>query len=359
MNAMPPTTDPTSLPVTVAFFSANPPSLTPLDLEGERLAIESALAAVGLHDVIEIRNHPGSTPDDLQKVLLQRRPTIVQFSGHGQTTHPSGLMMHGQSPHQPTAVSGEALGHLLARVGRDVRLVVLNACYSAEQAAAIGAHVDFVIGMHDPIGDQAARVFAVALYRALAFGNPIQSAFDLGVNALMLEGLSLDVDIPRLHVREGADPTATALAPAPKGEDAPRWDVFLCYARVDRPYVQPLAAALEQRQLRVFFYERTPGEVRSRRLEQALDASDHGIVVASPTSMEDPWVREQYPVLLDNAVMDDHLLIPVLVGEGELRMPPFLRIRQPADLRGKTDGEWDAEIDAIVRALRRHRAARG
>ena len=44
-------------------------------------------------------------------------------------------------------------------------MVVLNACHSHEQAKAIVQEIDFVVGMADSIGDEAARVFAAAFYR--------------------------------------------------------------------------------------------------------------------------------------------------------------------------------------------------
>lgn len=353
---MPPTP---SLPITVAFFSANPPALVELDLEGERLAIESELRDVGLGDVVELRNHSAATPNDLQRVLLMRRPTIVQFSGHGCPAR-GGILMYGGDPLFPTAVSGEALSRLFGLVASQVRLVVLNACYSARQAAAIGTQVDFMIGMHDAITDTAARVFAVALYRALAFGHTIQTAFDLAVNALMLEGLGPDVDLPRLHIRAGADATAVALAPAPKDEDASTWDAYLCYARVDRPHVHRLALALERRKLRVFFdeWENSYGESSWGSLARGIEGSNHGIMAISATAMQEPGMEEKYEALLNKAVMQKRLLIPTLVGGGELTMPLFLGTRHPADLRGKTDAEWDAVVEKIAGALRGQRPPR-
>ena len=63
--------------------------------------------------------------------------------------------------------------------------------------------VDFVVGMRDEIGDEAARVFAAAFYRGLGFGSTVQEAFDQGVLDLRLAGLTEDADVPRLRVRVG------------------------------------------------------------------------------------------------------------------------------------------------------------
>ena len=107
------------------------------------------------------------------------------------------------------AVSTEALARLFAVLGEDIRVVVLNACYSAEQAEAIAGVIDCVVGMSDRIGDSAARVFAASFYRGLGFGRSVQSALDLGIAALMVAGLHADT--PRLHVRPGVDAAAVHL----------------------------------------------------------------------------------------------------------------------------------------------------
>jgi hypothetical protein len=376
---MPPSTGAVSGPPTIVFFTANPSSLTKLDLDGELRAIEDELEKVGLRDVLRLQSRPDATPADLQRVLLAERPTVVQLSGHGRgrvpgsharrgaattrelvldvdayVSRPTGIMLHGDRPGETKVVSGEALGHLFSTVGPSIRLVVLNACHSAEQAAAILEHVDFVVGIDGAILDTAAKAFAVAFYRALAHGQTIAAAFDLGVNQLMLEGLGEDVRMPVLEVRAGADARQARLVAAPKTEDDAEWDVYITYAAVDREIVRQLAVELHERKLRVFFDEWTVGygTVTSRRLEEGLRNALHGIVAASPRTMTEPWVKEQYAALLDNAVMRGRRLIPVLIGSDEADLPPFLRTRTPVTLGVETGDAHRQAIDAIARAIR-------
>lgn len=361
-------------PPIVAFFTANPSSTSPLDLEGEVQAIAAELDTMGLEGVLQFEHHRATTPAALQRTLLSSRPTIVQFSGHGRASrtivprHPSrsardlvadplpeagGIMLQGDSGAAAKLVSGRALGDLLAKAGSSVRLVFLNACHSAAQAQALVEHVDFVIGLDGAILDEAARVFAVALYRALALGRPLAEAFDLGVNALMLEVLG-DVELPVLRARRGADPRKTRFVAAPKANDGLAWDVFVSYAHADREVVRPLALALHQRHLRVFFdeWEITPGTVAVRRREQGVEGSTHGILAFSPRTMAQPWVQQEYVALLDKAVTEGRLLIPVLIGRGDAKLPLFLRARQPVDLRGLTGAALRDQVGLIVRALR-------
>ena len=86
----------------------------------------------------------------------------------------------------------------------DLRCVVLNACYSAEQAEAIAQSVDCVVGMASAIGDQSAIGFAKAFYQALAYGWSVQEAFELGSVQIGLEGLP-DENVPKLLVRPGVN----------------------------------------------------------------------------------------------------------------------------------------------------------
>ena len=62
----------------------------------------------------------------------------------------------------------------------DLRCVVLNACYSEQQAHVIHRHIDYVIGMQKEIADTAAINFSRGFYDALFAGEPVHRAFDLG-----------------------------------------------------------------------------------------------------------------------------------------------------------------------------------
>ncbi len=366
-------------PPVVAFFTANPSSTSPLDLEGEAQAIAAELDAVGLEGVLQFEHQHATTPTALQRALLLSQPTIVQFSGHGRAgrkaqarqrsrssrdlvppeplAEAGGIMLHGNDDAAVKTVPGRALGDLFAKAGSTVRLVFLNACHSATQVQAIVEHVGFVIGIDGAIADEAARVFAVALYRALALGRSIEEAFQLGRNALMLEGLDDDVELPVLRARRGADPRKTTLVAAPKADDGVSWDVFISYAQADREVVHPLAVELHQRHFRVFFdeWDAMAGEVVARRLEQGVEGSTHGLLAVSPRTMAEPRVQEVYAALLDKAVTEGRLLIPVLVGRGDAKLPAFLRTRHCVDLRGLEQAAQREQIGVIARALRGQR----
>lgn len=65
--------------------------------------------------------------------------------------------------------------------------VVLNACYSEQQAKAIANHIDCVIGMSKAISDAAAISFSTSFYQALGYGKDVKTAFNLGCGQIDLE----------------------------------------------------------------------------------------------------------------------------------------------------------------------------
>lgn len=368
-------------PPLVAFLSANPSSLTPLDLEGEVREIDEELGASGLGGLLRVESLSALTPRTLQRALLLERPAVVHFSGHGRgwgstpparsarspfprdlaadpsSDEPTGIVLQGDHPGALRVVSGDVLGRVFARARASVQLVVLNACHSAEQLEAIAEHVDFVIGMRGTITDGAAKVFSAALYRGLALGRTIQDAFELGVDAIALEGWSSDQHRPELRARSGADPGVTTVVEPPPDDDGMTWDVFIAHADIDQAPALRIAEELHHRHLRVFVHawEVGHGEQTVQRREQGVLGSTHGIVAMSARTMAEPWVQAQYHALLDKAVRHERRLIPVLIGSGTTELPPFLRTRHFVDLRGISDEVYSERLDAIVRAIRGQR----
>jgi hypothetical protein len=187
----------------ILFFAANPTATSRLSLDEEVRAITEKIRAAKFRDTIALLTAWSVRPDDLLQYLNEHDPTIVHFSGHGGGV--TGLVLQGDSGN-PILVKARALGELFKNLKGKVRLVVLNACDSLVQAKAIAKEIDCVIGMRVSIGDEAARVFAASLYRAIGFGRSIKEAFDQGKTALMLDGIP-EADTPTLITRKGVDPS--------------------------------------------------------------------------------------------------------------------------------------------------------
>jgi formylglycine-generating enzyme required for sulfatase activity len=121
---------------------------------------------------------------DLHELLLRHRPEIVHFCGHGSGQR--GLVFEGNDGGEQW-VRTEALSDLFRLFASHVGCVLLNACYSEEQADAIVNHIDYVVGMNQEIRDDAAIAFSKGFYRALGYDRSINDAFEFGKNAIQLE----------------------------------------------------------------------------------------------------------------------------------------------------------------------------
>jgi hypothetical protein len=185
---------------TILFLAANPAGTSHLRLDEEARDIASKVRGALHRDSFAFRTWWALRPDDLQQALLDEAPTVLHFSGHGEGV--CGIVLHGESG-AARSVSADALRDLLIVLKDNIRVVVLNACYSAQQAEAIVGVVDVVIGMTASVSDAASRAFAAAFYRALGAGRSVGNAFDLGVNAIRLEGLDNDQAAPVMLERLG------------------------------------------------------------------------------------------------------------------------------------------------------------
>lgn len=188
--------------IRILMLAANPLSTSRLAIEEEARAIDQELRRARDRDTFELITCWAVRPADLLAHLNRYRPHIVHFSGHGARDGQL-LLSAGDGRDQP--VSAAALAELFRVMRDDVRVVLLNACYTAAQAQAISQHIDFVLGTRSAIEDAAAAVFAPAFYSALGFGRTIPQAFEQARTALIVHGLPVH-NAPELLARPGADP---------------------------------------------------------------------------------------------------------------------------------------------------------
>ena len=193
--------------IKAVFFAANPLDLQPLRLDVEAREITAKVRASKYRDVLELIPVLATRPDDLLQALNTHRPQIVHFSGHG-TTAGEIVLVDDQGQAKP--VTAQALKSLFTTFKDDIRLVILNACYSEKQAVAITSVIDCAVAINDAITDAAAIIFTGSFYRALGFGRSVRDAFDQGITALMLEGIA-EEHKPQLLVREDVDPSSLVL----------------------------------------------------------------------------------------------------------------------------------------------------
>ena len=135
-----------------------------LNLDREIRDLRNVIEASRNRQEFEVEDALAVRVGDLQDLLFKHKPQIVHFCGHG--SGQQGLVFEGNDGGEQW-VRAEALSELFRLFSKNVGCVLLNACYSEEQANAIVNHIDYVIGMNQEIRDDAAIAFSKGFYRAL------------------------------------------------------------------------------------------------------------------------------------------------------------------------------------------------
>ena len=182
---------------TILVLAANPKDTSRLRLDKEVREIGNGLQRAQRRDEFALEQQWAVRPVDVRRAMLDYKPNIVHFCGHGEE---DGIAFEDDSG-RTRLVQAEALAGLFELFADSVECVLLNACYSEVQARAIVEHIDYVIGMRKGIVDAAAIEFSVAFYDALAAGKSFEFAFRFGCNAIQMLGISEHLT-PKLLTQE-------------------------------------------------------------------------------------------------------------------------------------------------------------
>ena len=198
----------------ILILSANPENTSNLRLDEEIREIKNIIQLSLNRDEFLIITESAVRVDDLTRFLSHHQPTIVHFSGHGAT---DGLALEDNFG-QMQLVSTQALAKLFDLFQSQVECVLLNACYSKEQATAIHQHIDCVVGMNQAIGDRAAIKFSIGFYTALAALRNYEDCFQMGCTAIDLQGIPESL-IPAIKIRRRRYQTAQVTNPVKSDKD--------------------------------------------------------------------------------------------------------------------------------------------
>lgn len=163
-----------------------------LRLDKEIREIEEAIRRALHWKQFEIKIRTAIRPKDIRRALAEERPSIVHFCGHG--TENGSLVLEDDGGEQKL-VAAEGLAELFKLHSNYVNCVLLNTCYSETAALEISQHINYAIGMNQPISDRTAIVFAQGFYDGLGYENSdsediFKRAFDEGLVAIQMEELS-------------------------------------------------------------------------------------------------------------------------------------------------------------------------
>ncbi len=176
----------TQLKVLMMMSSPKQQTHLRLDEEARDMSHELALVKDGALQV-EVKHAWAVRVRDIQGVVLNEKPKVLHFSGHGS---PGKLCFEND---QGTAqdVDAKAFADFLA-LCQGLDCLVLNACYSDSVAKEASKHLKAVVGCDVSIADRACVMFTKAFYRGLAHGRTYSDAYGLAVNDLNLAGLKVE-----------------------------------------------------------------------------------------------------------------------------------------------------------------------
>jgi len=187
--------------IKILFLASNPTDISRIRIDEELREVDERISLGSHRDRFELIPHFAVRPRDLTRGLLKHQPHILHFSGHGSTS--SGIVMEDNNG-KTKVVAAADIAELLSIIQDNLRVVVLNSCYSALQAGGIAETIDCVIGMNDKVGDSSAIIFSASFYESLAFGRSVYEAFRLGVVQLKTEGAP-GATTPTLLTKQGVD----------------------------------------------------------------------------------------------------------------------------------------------------------
>jgi hypothetical protein len=177
----------------ILFLSANPKDQVNLRLGEELRKVKDGLEASTQRDKFDLVSEPAVRIATITKAMQKHKPEIVHFSGHGEGI--TGLVVENDAG-QTVLFPNIGLDRLFKLFKKQVKCVVLNACYSKEQAGIISKHGIYVVGMNKDIADKAAIDFSVGFYQSIGEGNDYEFAYEIAM--VNVSSNLRDADAPEL-----------------------------------------------------------------------------------------------------------------------------------------------------------------
>ena len=176
----------------ILAVAASPKDCPPLEVARERANLEAAWK--GQEKKVEIVFLDRGGVEEIRQAFLIKPFHILHFMGHGEFNQENseGVLCFERCDGTSQLFEGRRLAQLLHDF-ESLRLVVLNACHTAE---AVGTHgpnpfagaasalvmggVPAVVAMSGSVSDLAAVAFSRTFYQRLAAGDPIEAAVTEG-----------------------------------------------------------------------------------------------------------------------------------------------------------------------------------
>ena len=196
----------------ILILAANPANMSRLHLEAEHRLLRNMMRDNVDAGNCELLVEWAARATEIQTALANFKPHIVHFAGHGDK---DGICLENDEG-LARSVSKAELGLLFNLSLKQLRLVVLNACYSAPQIERLGESVNYIVGTNAPVADETAVRFTANFYQALAVGKTVREAFHRAQGQLAESGESATAGQYELRIRPGVDENEPLLPPSQK-----------------------------------------------------------------------------------------------------------------------------------------------
>ena len=189
--------------VRVVFFASSPADASRLRVDEEYREITGAQRLSSYRDCFQWYYCGAVRTRDLRRSILQDRPKIVHFAGHGKIglkaahehakrIREAGILLE-DGDGRKRFVGGERLKELFKVFEGRVECVFLNCCYSSGVAEVLLPYVPYIVAVKREVEDRHAILFATAFYEGLGEGEGVEWSFDYAKGAEGLEGMGEDM----------------------------------------------------------------------------------------------------------------------------------------------------------------------
>lgn len=167
----------------ILLIAAIPDGTESLKINKEFKEIKRSLNYPDNLELYEILQDNSIEIDDLQKYIIEFKPNIIHFSGHGNN---NGIQFV-DSRNKRQSIETPSLVRLINQGLPDLNCIILNACLSEKQAEILRSSVNNVIGTNSSISDDAAINFSKGFYLGIANNLSYSESFSLGKTRIGLE----------------------------------------------------------------------------------------------------------------------------------------------------------------------------
>ena len=172
----------------ILVLVSNPKGTSNLNLLPEIRDMQEALQRSQHSHGFSVEWRIAKTQKDLRRYIMDVRPHILHFCGHGTA---QGLVLEDDTG-IAKVVANEVLTDFLKIFADRLECVLLNACYTESLANQLSQHLNYVIGMNQAVNDDAAIAFSEGFYDAIGAGESYERAFAVGKNAVMAKVTTSD-----------------------------------------------------------------------------------------------------------------------------------------------------------------------